>query len=97
MWSERKKERYHRIPNALKEDGDYLFMELDVCCYPEFHRLFEYTPLTNPHSDNQIAKATETYHCSLCDVAELFLFYRQHNPVYECTACAFSGMKRFHH
>ena len=97
VWSERRKQRYHRIPNALKEDGDYLFMEHDVCCHPDFHSKFQYTPVTKPYSENQIAKASETYHCSLSDVTELFLFYRDHYPVNQCFACSYLGMSSFHH
>ena len=97
VWAERRLGSYHRVPNALKEDGDYLFMELEVCCHPDFHSLFEYTPMTDPSNINQVAKASGIYHCALCDVAELFLFYRMLNPDRECNACTFSGMKRFHH
>ena len=84
IWSERIGNPYHRIPNNLKNDGDYLFMELNVYCDPDFHGQFSHHLITNPNNVNHMAKASETYHCSLCDVTELFLFYREHSAHRAC-------------
>ena len=77
VWSERVKHRYHKIPNALKEDNDCIFMQLGVYCHLDIHSKFCYSPPPLTDSANHLAKANSSFHCSLCDVSELYLYYRQ--------------------
>lgn len=76
VWSERIKHRYHKLPNSFKEDSDCIFMELDLCCDREMHRLYSKPLNVKFNTLCQRARWNAGYHCSLADVCEMFLFYR---------------------
>ena len=76
VWSERVKRPYHIIPNRLKEDNEVLFMDINVVCDTRYHNSFSSPPHWKRNTPCQVAKSKCSFHCSLADVSEMYLFYR---------------------